>query len=119
MGKVEGSDPTLKAQYVIVGGHLDHVGVTNGVIFNGADDNASGAATTMEVARLFAVNKVQPKRTMVFCLWTGEEQGLLGSNYYAAHPTYGVSLDRTGGGLDLDMGALGGRIGAPGALNFP
>ncbi len=119
IGKIEGTDPSLKAQYVIVGGHLDHVGVTNGVIANGADDNASGAATTMEVARLFAVNKVQPKRTMIFCLWTGEEQGLNGSNYYVAHPTDGVSMDRVVTYFNLDMVGLGTRIGAPGALNFP
>ncbi len=119
IAKITGTDPTLKAQYVIVGGHLDHVGVTNGVIFNGADDNASGAAVTMEVARLFAVNKVQPKRTMIFCLWTGEEQGLLGSNHYAANPPDGVSMDRVVGYINLDMVALGDRIGAPGALNFP
>ncbi|MDO8835422.1 MAG: M28 family peptidase [Vicinamibacterales bacterium] len=119
IAKITGTDPALKAQYVIVGGHLDHVGVTNGVIFNGADDNASGSAVTMEVARLFAVNKVQPKRTMIFCLWTGEEQGLLGSNYYGANPSDGVSMDRVVGYFNLDMVALGDRIGAPGALNFP
>jgi acetylornithine deacetylase/succinyl-diaminopimelate desuccinylase-like protein len=119
LAKVTGTDPSLKHEYVIVGGHLDHVGVTNGVIFNGADDNASGAATTMEIARLFAVNKVKPKRTLIFCLWTGEEQGLLGSNYYAANPTDGVVMDRVVGYFNLDMVALGDRIGAPGALNFP
>lgn len=119
IAKITGTDPTLKSQYVIVGGHLDHVGVTNGIIFNGADDNASGAAVTMEVARLFAVNKVQPKRTMIFCLWTGEEQGLLGSNYYVANPPDGVSADNMVGYFNLDMVALGDRIGAPGALNFP
>jgi hypothetical protein len=119
IAKIEGTDPTLKAQYVIVGGHMDHNGVTNGVVFNGADDNASGAATTMEVARQFALAKAQPKRTMIFCLWTGEEQGLLGSNYYAANPPDGVSMDRVVGYFNLDMVALGDRIGAPGALNFP
>jgi hypothetical protein len=119
IGKIEGSDPTLKTQYVIVGGHMDHNGMTNGVVFNGADDNASGAATTMEVARQFAITKAQPKRTMIFCLWTGEEQGLLGSNYYGANPSDGVTMDRVVGYFNLDMVALGDRIGAPGALNFP
>ena len=51
IAKIEGSDPSLKAEYVIAGGHLDHNGITNGVVYNGADDNASGSAVTMEVAR--------------------------------------------------------------------
>ena len=81
IAKIEGTDPALKAQYVIAGGHLDHTGMSNGVIFNGADDNASGSAVTMEIARLLAANGVKPKRTLIFALWTGEEQGLIGSQY--------------------------------------
>jgi hypothetical protein len=119
LGKIEGSDPNLKGQYVILGGHMDHLGVTNGWTFNGADDNASGAATAMEVGRLLAVNKVQPKRTIIVCLWCGEEEGLLGSNYYGAHPTDGVIMDRVVGYFNMDMVGLGDAIGAPGALNFP
>jgi Zn-dependent M28 family amino/carboxypeptidase len=119
IAKIEGADPALKAQYVIAGGHLDHVGVTNGVIFNGADDNASGAATTMEVARALVAAKVRPKRTLIFALWTGEEQGLFGSQYYSDHPTDGVTMDATVAYFNMDMVGLGDRIGAPGALNFP
>jgi len=119
IAKIEGTDPALKAQYVIAGGHLDHVGVTNGVIFNGADDNASGSAVTMEVARLLAASGVKPKRTLIFALWTGEEQGLIGSQYYSDHPTGGVSMDKTAAYFNMDMVGLGDRIGAPGALNFP
>jgi len=119
IAKIEGTDPALKAQYVIAGGHLDHVGVTNGVVFNGADDNASGAATTMEVARALAASKVQPKRTLIFALWTGEEQGLIGSQYYSDNPTDGVKMDATVAYFNMDMVGLGDRIGAPGALNFP
>ena len=119
IAKIEGTDPALKAEYVIAGGHLDHTGVSNGVIFNGADDNASGAATTMEIARLLAVNQAKPKRTLIFALWTGEEQGLIGSQYYSDHPTDGVSMDKTAGYFNMDMVGLGDRIGAPGALNFP
>ena len=119
IAKIEGTDPALKAQYVIAGGHLDHTGMSNGVIFNGADDNASGSAVTMEVARLLAVNKVKPKRTLIFALWTGEEQGLIGSQYYSDNPTDGVSMDRTAAYFNMDMVGLGDRIGAPGALNFP
>jgi hypothetical protein len=119
IAKIDGTDPTLKAQYVIAGGHLDHVGITNGVIFNGADDNASGAATTMEVARALAAGKVQPKRTLIFALWTGEEQGLIGSQHYSDNPTDGVKMDATVAYFNMDMVGLGDRIGAPGALNFP
>jgi hypothetical protein len=119
IAKIEGADPTLKTQYVIAGGHLDHNGVTNGVVYNGADDNASGSATVLEVARVLAAAKVQPKRTLIFALWCGEEQGLFGSQYYADHPTDGVSMDRTVADFNMDMVGLGDRIGAPGALNFP
>lgn len=118
IAKLEGTDPALKSQYVIMGGHLDHVGMRDGVIFNGADDNASGAAVTLEVARLLAANKVQPKRTIIFCLWTGEEQGLLGSRYYVQHPTDGVKMDTVVTYFNMDMVGIGNRIGAPGALNF-
>ena len=119
IAKIEGSDPALKAEYVIAGGHLDHTGVTNGVVFNGADDNASGSAVTMEVARLLAVNNAKPKRTLIFALWTGEEEGLIGSQYYSDHPTDGVTMDKTTAYFNMDMVGLGDRIGAPGALNFP
>ena len=77
VGKVEGTDPKLKAQVIVIGGHLDHTGMTNGVVFNGADDDASGSATTMEMARLFAVNAatIKPKRTIYFALWCGRGTG--------------------------------------------
>lgn len=119
LAKIEGSDPELKNQYVIVGAHLDHLGMTNGVIYNGADDNASGSAVTMEVARLLAQNNVRPKRTVIFALWCGEELGLLGSRHYVSSPSDGVSMDRTVAYFNMDMVGLGTEIGAPGALNFP
>jgi Zn-dependent M28 family amino/carboxypeptidase len=119
IARITGTDPALKAEYVITGGHLDHNGVTNGIVFNGADDNASGAATVMDVARALAVNQARPKRTLIFALWTGEEQGLIGSQYYSDHPTAGVSMDNTTAYFNMDMVGLGDRIGAPGALNFP
>jgi len=119
LGKIPGTDPNLKNQYVILGGHLDHLGVTNGVVFNGADDNASGAATAMEVARLLAVNKVQPKRTIVIGLWCGEEEGEFGSDYFGDHPCDGVSMDRVVGYFNMDMVGLGDGIGVPGSMNFP
>ncbi len=119
IAKIQGTDPRLKDQYVILGGHLDHVGMRDGYVRNGADDNASGSALTMEVARTLAQGGFKPKRTMVFCCWTGEEMGLLGSKHYAANPTDGVSLDRVVAYFNADMVGLGDAIRAPGALNFP
>lgn len=121
IGKVEGTDPKLKTQYIVVGGHMDHLGVTNGIIYPGADDDASGTATVMEMARLVATNAaaIKPKRTVIFALWCGEEEGLLGSNYWGEHPTDGVTMDNVVADFNNDMVGLGDGIGAPGALNFP
>ena len=119
IAKIPGTDPELKDQYVIVGGHLDHVGMRDGYIRNGADDNASGTACVMEAARVLAEGGFAPKRTMIFCCWAGEEMGLLGSRHYAENPCDGVSLDRTVTYFNADMVGLGNAIGAPGALNFP
>jgi hypothetical protein len=119
LGKIEGTDPELKNQYIVIGAHLDHVGVTDGVIYNGADDNASGSAVAMEIARLMTQNKLQTKRTVIIGLWCGEELGLLGSRHYAEKPADGVSMDRVVANFNMDMVGLGTRIGAPGALNFP
>ncbi|MHC4398768.1 MAG: M28 family peptidase [Planctomycetota bacterium] len=75
LAKIEGTDPKLKEETVMVGAHLDHVGVRNAYVYNGADDNASGSAVVLELARVFSEAKFQPKRTLVFCCWTGEERG--------------------------------------------
>ena len=119
IAKIEGTDPVLKNQYVVLGGHLDHNGMNNGVVMNGADDDASGAASVMELGRLLAANKVKTKRTIVFALWTGEELGLLGSNYWTSKPSDGASMDRVVANFNFDMVGLGEKIGAPGAMNFP
>ena len=119
IAKLEGTDSKLKNEYVIMGGHFDHLGVTNGAVYNGADDNASGSAVVMEVARLLAENKFKPKRTIIFCLWTAEEMGLIGSRYYAENPCDGVTMDKVVTYFNMDMVGLGDKIGAPGALNFP
>ncbi|MBN2415015.1 M20/M25/M40 family metallo-hydrolase [bacterium] len=119
IARITGSDPVLKNEYVIIGGHYDHLGVTNGQVYNGADDNASGSAVTMEIARVMKANGIQPKRTVIFCLWTAEELGLIGSNYYAANPSDGVAMDNVVAYFNMDMVGMGDRIDAPGALNFP
>lgn len=88
---LRGSDPQLKNEYVVFSAHADHVGIGDPVngdsIYNGAVDNASGTSALLEIARAFAENKDRPKRSLLFIAVTGEEAGLLGSDYYAQHPT--------------------------------
>jgi len=90
-GVLRGSDPALKDQYVVVSAHVDHVGVGAPIhgdrIYNGAMDDASGIATIIEMARRLHEENARPKRSLLFVAVTGEEKGLLGSRYYAAHPT--------------------------------
>jgi Zn-dependent M28 family amino/carboxypeptidase len=83
---IEGENPN---EYVAVGAHMDHMGMDNGNIWNGADDNASGTVAVMTLAKAFIASGVKPKRTIVFCAWTGEEKGLLGSEYYTRYPSAG------------------------------
>jgi len=70
---------------IIVGGHFDHCGRHLGLVFPGADDNASGSAVVMTLARAFSTSPVKPKRSIMFVLFGGEEMGLQGSNYFAEH----------------------------------
>jgi Zn-dependent M28 family amino/carboxypeptidase len=103
--KLPGSDPTLKSQYVLVSAHLDHLGVGAPIhgktIYAGAMDDASGVATVLEVAHKFSEAKTRPKRSMLFLVFTAEEKGLLGSRYYAGHPT--VPEKEIAADLNLDM----------------
>jgi hypothetical protein len=85
VGWVEGSDPALRNECVVVGGHFDHCGRHMGLLFPGADDNASGSATVMEVAKAYAGLAQKPKRSVVFVLFGGEELGLQGSTYFVDH----------------------------------
>lgn len=79
LGMIEGEN---KDEFVVVGGHYDHLGIQNGFIYNGADDNGSGAVGILTLAKAFMASGVKPKRSIIFALWTGEEKGLLGSNYF-------------------------------------
>ncbi len=105
VGELKGSDPKLAAEYVIVSAHLDHLGVgapINGkTIYSGAMDDASGVATVLETAKRFGQAKTRPKRSMLFVIFTAEEKGLLGSRYYAGHPT--VPDGSIAADLNLDM----------------
>ncbi|MEJ8757262.1 M28 family peptidase [Pontibacter sp. H259] len=91
VGKITGSDPKLKDEYVVHSAHLDHVGVGEPIngdsIYNGAHDNASGVASLLEIARMYNHLKVKPKRSVLLVMVTAEEMGLLGSAYFANHPT--------------------------------
>jgi len=91
IGKIEGSDADLKNEYVVHSAHLDHLGIGKAVngdsIYNGAHDNASGVACALEMARFYANLKEKPKRSVLFVIVTAEEMGLLGSAYFASHPT--------------------------------
>jgi hypothetical protein len=81
---------------------MDHIGIDPmGNINNGADDNASGTAVTMELARIMKLNRFKPKRTIVFCLWAGEEQHLLGSRHYCNHPLF--PIEKTVAYFNIDM----------------
>jgi adenosine deaminase len=104
VGILRGSDETLKNEYVVLSAHLDHVGIGRPIegddIYNGAMDNASGIATLIETARLVREGGAT-RRSIVFVAVTGEEKGLLGSRYYAAHPT--VPRDGIVANLNTDM----------------
>ena len=90
-GVLPGSDPTLKNEYVVISAHLDHLGIGEPVngdkIYNGAMDDASGIASVIEIARAMRDSGVKPKRSILFLAVTAEEKGLLGSEYFASHPT--------------------------------
>jgi len=88
---LRGSDPKRADEYVVISAHLDHVGVGKEIdgdrIYNGYYDNAMGSAIVIELARMLSLTEPRPARSIIFLLVTGEERGLLGSDYFAQHPT--------------------------------
>ena len=109
VGVLEGSDPVLKNETIIIGAHYDHLGRGGedslapkaGEIHHGADDNASGTAGLIELARIFGAQRPKLKRTLIFIAFGGEEEGLLGSNYYVNHPV--TPLTNTVAMINMDM----------------
>ena len=112
IGILEGSDPTLKAEYMIFSAHMDHIGTAGkgsgqcqaigaDSICNGADDDGSGTVGVLEVAEAFSRRGVRPKRSMIFMTVSGEEKGLWGSAYWADHPT--VPLQNVIADFNVDM----------------
>lgn len=96
---LEGSDPVLKQEYVLYGSHHDHVGVRNGRIYNGADDNGSGTVAMLEMAQAFSIER--PKRSVIMVWHTGEEKGLWGSEYFVQNSP--VPVEKMSAELNLDM----------------
>jgi Peptidase family M28 len=123
-----GSDPQLKNEYVVFTAHLDHLGIGDPVkgdsIYNGAADNASGTAALLEMARAFSGLHPAPRRSLLFVAVTGEEEGLLGSDYYAHNPTVpirqivaNVNMDEVSFLYDFkDIVPLGGEHSSLGAV---
>ena len=105
VGVLPGNDPTLKTEYVALSAHLDHLGVGEPIngdsIYNGAMDDASGVASLLEIARTLHDSGTKLKRSLVFVVVTGEEKGLLGSWYFANHPS--VPAEGIVADLNLDM----------------
>jgi len=104
LGYIEGSDPHLKKEVVVISAHFDHIGTRGEDVYNGADDNGSGTSGVLEIAQAFMKAKKEGKgtRRSVLCLWvTGEEKGLLGSQYYAENPIF--SLENTVADINIDM----------------
>ena len=112
-GVIEGSDPSLKNEYIVFTAHLDHLGqgaaVAGDTIYNGAFDNATGIAVMLEVARYFSELQRKPRRSLLFLAVTAEESGLLGSEYFAKHPTVPSGAIVANINMDTAPGAHGRR----------
>ena len=111
VARLEGNDPALKNEVILVDAHYDHLGIGRPVngdsIYNGADDDASGVVTVLQVARAMTAGP-RPKRTILFATFTGEEMGLLGARWFVDHPT--MPLERIVANLEIEM------IGRPDSL---
>ena len=127
IGFMRGSDPALQSETVVVGAHYDHLGRSArfsmsdrsaGEIHHGADDNASGTAAVIEMAKAAVADRQGFKRSLLFMTFAGEEHGLLGSSYYLNHPS--IPIDKTIAMVNLDMvGRASGRILVDGMANAP
>jgi hypothetical protein len=98
IGVIEGVN---RDEFIVVGAHYDHMGIGNGYIWNGADDNGSGTVGVMTIAKAVMATGVKPQKTIIFALWTGEERGLLGSRYWVDNPT--VPLENIKMHTNFDM----------------
>ena len=118
LAQIPGSDPALRHEYVIVGAHYDHVGYGTrrnsngpiGYIHNGADDNASGVATLLEMIDALTRSGWQPRRSIMFAFWDGEEINLLGSRHWVRQPTVPLKDVRLAVNVDMIGRMTGGRL---------
>jgi Zn-dependent M28 family amino/carboxypeptidase len=111
LGVLPGSDEALKNEYLIYGAHHDHLGTgepdaEGDKIYNGALDNALGCAEVLTIAKAMKQLRAAPRRTTVFAFWAAEEQGLLGSEYFAGHPT--MAPGRIAANINIDGGNIWG-----------
>jgi len=113
---VRGTDPSCANEFITAGAHLDHLGVRQDSIYNGADDNASGCAVILEVAGAVALSR--PKRSVLFILYDNEERGMVGSDFFVRNPPVpveqikvNINLDMVGrpDGIMTELGVLGAR----------
>jgi len=114
---IEGSDLKLKDEYVIVGAHLDHVGSQAGLLFPGANDNASGSAAVLEIAKAFTNGGLQPKRSIVFVLFASEEQGLNGAKHFVE--SWKKGYDKVAAMINMDCIGYGDSIQVGNGLSAP
>ncbi|MEO8233614.1 MAG: M20/M25/M40 family metallo-hydrolase [Ignavibacteriota bacterium] len=105
---IEGSDPKLKEEYVVIGAHLDHVGSQAGLLFPGANDNASGSAGVLEIAKAFVKGGIVPKRSVIFVLFASEEQGLNGAKHFVN--SWKKGYDKIAAMINLDCVGYGDSI---------
>lgn len=105
IGVLRGSDPVLRDSYILVTAHYDHIGMKPNAegdkIFNGANDDASGTVSVIELAKVFAQMKERPKRSIVFMTFFGEERGLVGSRYYGKNPVF--PIEKTIAGINIEQ----------------
>ncbi|WP_256009475.1 M28 family peptidase [Desertivirga xinjiangensis] len=114
LGYIEGKK---KNEVIVISAHFDHIGIIDGKIYNGADDNASGVAVLLSLAKYFAAHK--PQQTLIFAAFDGEEAGFLGARYFVAHPP--LSLNKVILNINMDMvsRADNGKLYAAGAYHYP
>jgi Zn-dependent M28 family amino/carboxypeptidase len=104
LGYIPGSDPILAKEVVVITAHYDHIGIQDGVVYNGADDDGTGTVALLEIAEAFMAAKKEgnaPRRSILIMTVSGEEKGLLGSSYYVNHPV--IPLEKTITDLNIDM----------------
>jgi len=117
IGNLKGRHSSLRNRYIIVCAHIDHLGYQGGLIFNGAEDNASGVSVLNALIRAFALLDKMPRRSILIVGFSGEEKGLLGSKYFVEHPP--VPLNRIDAVINLDMVGQGNFLTVFGGMKNP